>query len=486
MKKYVGGGYELKKNRRWSALKVLRVVSLAFVVVAGSCAIKTRSSSEKNKTQVQKPNIILFFVDDLGWSDLGFRNPRFESPNIDFLSARGINFEQAYIASPTCSPSRATLQTGLHPARLKMVRHIPGGAKNGFDNYGRTNNPYNFLETDPAHVPSANWLPLQYTTYAEALKELGYYNSFIGKWHLGHEGFYPVNQGYDEQYGVSNFGHPHAYYPPYFMPSTDSSLLHVKGKYLTDLLTDKAVSFINNYKKDAPFMLTCSYYAVHTPHEGRRDLVAHFEKKGLEGKRAHHAAMVKATDESVGRILEAINKKGINDNTIIIFLSDQGGFFENKPFRGGKLNGEALYEGGARVPFFFYWPGVTRENTLSNTLVQSTDLFPTLVEIAGGQAGKYAPLDGVSLVPHIKSGQPIQREAIFGYRAYEDLYASVRSGAWKLLAFRSGKTELYNIKNDREESDNVAAKNPHILGQLKSRLITWEQAMGVSEYSGFR
>ncbi len=218
-----------------------------------------------------QPNIVLFFVDDLGWSDLGHRNPVFESPNIDTLAREGLNFEQAYIACPTCSPSRATLLTGKHPARLELVRHITGGP----------DEKYNYWKTDPAQFPCVNWLALEYTTYAEVLKAQGYYSLFVGKWHLGHEDYHPIHQGFDRQIGTSNAGHPRGYYPPYFKNST--AMADEKERYLTDKLTDGAVEFIEQYDRDQPFMLSFWYYSVHGPHQGRRDYVKHFEAKGLAG-----------------------------------------------------------------------------------------------------------------------------------------------------------------------------------------------------------
>lgn len=456
-------------------LSKIIVLGLLIYISTVGCA-----SSSAQKTE-SKPNIVLFFVDDLGWSDLGFRNPVFESSHIDRLAKSGISFEQTYIPTPTCSPSRGTLLTGKHPVRLQMVRHIPNVKAHGFDKFGSTSQEFNQWPTDPAQFPSKNWLPLEHTTYAEALKELDYFNVFVGKWHLGHEPYYPIKQGFHKQIGVSNFGHPKSYYPPYF--AQDSIFPDSNGTYLTDKLTDDAVKFISNYKKETPFMLTFSYYSVHSPHEGRKDLVAHFEEKGLEGKYAHYAAMVKATDESVGRVMEAIKAAGKEKETVFIFLSDQGGYFENAPFRGGKTS-ETLFEGGARVPFFFYWDGVTQPNSINNSVVQSTDLFPTLIDIAGGDISKYKNLDGVSLLPAIKQNKPLVQRLLYGYRAYEDLYASVRDGDWKLLAYRSGKTELFNIGKDYKEEYNLNDKYPDIVLKLKKKLLKWEKDMNVEKYSG--
>lgn len=458
-----------------------------FVLFAFATILYSFNSVNKPVKPIQKtskPNIILFFVDDLGWSDVGFRNPVFETPNIDALAKSGISFEQAYIASPTCSPSRATLVTGQHPARLKMVRHIPAGKNYGFDQFDRTNIEFHLLEKDPAQFPSRNWLPLENTTYAEALAENGYYNLFIGKWHLGHEKYHPIHQGFHKQIGTSNFGHPKSYYPPYF--KQDTIYPDTKETYLTDKLTNDAVDFIKSYDKENPFMLTFSYYAVHTPHQGRKDWVTHYKQKGLEERYANYAAMVSTTDESVGKVLKAIKEKGIEKETIIIFLSDQGSYFDNKPFRGGKMN-ETLFEGGARVPFFVHWPGVTKPNSVNNSVVQSTDLFPTLIEIAGGDVSKYKDLDGVSLLSTIKKNDHLKRkEPIYGYRAYEDLYTSVRQDDWKLLAYRSGKLELFNISKDRKEQNEVSKSNPKKVKELVQKLIKWEKKMGVESYSGIK
>lgn len=432
------------------------------------------------------PHIVLLFADDLGWSDLGFRNPDvFESPHIDQLARDGLSFEQAYIASPTCSPSRGTLLTGLHPARLRLVRHIPGGKQfPEFDAFGRTEAPTNLWPTDPAQFPCVNWLDLDYTTYAEALKKLGYYNLFVGKWHLGHEPYHPVHQGFDRQFGTTNFGHPRSYHPPFFR-NTDV-LADVEDRYLTEVLTDEAVRFIEDYDRERPFLISLWYYGVHGPHQGRPDYVRHSEAKGLTGRYAHYAAMVKALDESVGRIRQALTRASLAENTLVLFLSDQGGYFENPPFHGGKRE-DTLYEGGARVPFLVYWPGVTKPGSVNRSVVQSTDLFPTLVEIAGGNPSAYSPLDGVSLASVIRTNAALERALpIYGYRAYEDLYASVRDGDWKLLAYRSGRLKLYNLAEDIAEKRDLAREHPDRVAAMKADLAAWERSMGVAAFSGIQ
>ncbi|QDT04435.1 Arylsulfatase [Rubripirellula lacrimiformis] len=436
------------------------------------------------RSKDSKPNIVLFFVDDLGWNDVGYRNPQFDTPNIDQLANEGLDFTRAYIASPTCSPSRATLLTGKHPARLQMVRHIPADAANGFDLEGRTQQEFNTWKGDPANVPSRNWLPLEHTTYAEALGELGYYNQFLGKWHLGHEPYHPVKQGFDNQFGTTNAGHPKSYQPPFFKHS--DVLSDVQEGYLTDVLTDQSIDFIRTYDRDQPFMLSMWYYNVHRPAVGRPDLVAAFQAKGHNDADAIYAAQVKAVDESIGRVRSALSATGIDKNTIVIFLSDQGSWYPNLPLRGNKRV-DTLCEGGARVPLIVHWPGVTKPHTKNNSIVQSTDLFPTLVEIAGGDPSLDPNLDGVSLASVIRDNRLLDRgEPLFGYRAYQDLYASVREGDWKLLAYRSGAASLYNIAIDQAEQSDVATANPEKVSELTEKLVEWERQMGVQQYSGFQ
>tara|TARA_R110002049_G_scaffold285698_4_gene467012 strand:- start:157708 stop:159108 length:1401 start_codon:yes stop_codon:yes gene_type:complete len=435
----------------------------------------------------ERPNIVLFFVDDLGWNNLGYRNPElFTTPHIDRLATEGMDFSQCYVASPTCSPSRATLLTGKHPARLRIVRHIPGGPKHpDFDEFGRTDVEFNHWESDPAQFPCRNWLPLDQVTYAEALRDEGYFHLFVGKWHLGREPYHPIHQGFDQQIGTSNYGHPKGYYPP-FTPHGEVFPEAKADEYLTDKLTDATVAFIDGYERKQPFMVSLWYYNVHSPNIGRKDLKrGTIGKPGLDGKRADYAAQVAAVDESVGRVLNAIKQRGMDENTLIILASDQGSLFEWAPFRGCKRS-DTLCEGGARVPLIVRWPGVVPAGCTNDSVVQTTDLFPTLVEIAGGFPSSFNDLDGVSLLPILKSNLNLDPDrTIFGYRAYEDQYVSVREGEWKLIGYRSGRLSLYNVEQDRSELRDLAASHPAKVKTLVEKLTRWETEMGVEQYSGF-
>ncbi len=417
----------------------------------------------------KKPNIVLLFVDDQGWADVGYRNKLLHTPNIDQLKKEGLDFTRAYIATPTCSPSRASLLTGKEPVRLQMVRHIPqvGGGRLQDDEFST-------LASDPVQMPTRNFLPLEEVTYAERLKEFGYYNMFIGKWHLGNEAHHPVRQGFDAQYGTANAGHPKDYYAPFF-DSEDGTLRDFTGKnYLTDVLTTRAEDFIGDYDQPQPFMLTMWYYAVHNPHVGRKDWVQKYHDEGLSGRYAEYAAMVSAMDESVGRVRKALERKGIADNTIIIYLSDQGGDFSNAPLTGGKNGGNALGEGGARVPLIVHYPGVTKPNTTCEVPVQSLDIFPTLVEIAFGKKPTEKNINGVSLLPLLKGGTLPKRNLYF-FRSYEDQYAAVVSGDWKYIKYHSGGDKLFNLLIDIGEQKNLTEEYPEKAAALKEDLVRWEK-----------
>jgi len=444
---------------------------------AGAASVLPRALRGAAKAGPDKrPNLVVLFIDDLGWKDVRYRRGDHDTPCMDRLAAESMVFTDAYAVSPTCSPSRASLVTGQHPARLRIVRHIPGG-----DAFGRHVEAFHVRGADPARFPSRNWLPLSETTIAKALKPLGYRSAFVGKWHLGHEPYHPVRHGFDVQYGVSNYGHPiGGYYPPYFGPRCETYKDVPKDKYLTDQLTDDAVAYIAAADAERPFLLTLFYYAVHTPLQGRKDLLARGRAKGRGGQKLQHAAMMEAVDESVGRIRKALAAKGLADRTVVLLLGDQGSLLPGPPLRGGKRGGTALYEGGARVPFFVHWPGVTKAGASSSVPVSTTDVFPTLLDIAGARPADYPKLDGESLLPLLQRTGSLARKHVFLYRSYEGQYAAVRSGKWKLIAYRSGKAELYDLERDLSESTDLASKHPEQVKQLQAALAAWERKVGVA------
>ncbi len=416
----------------------------------------------------EQPNIVILFVDDLGWADLGYQNPKFDTPNINALESEGVNFTHAYVSTATSSPSRASLLTGKEALRCGFVRHIydvedPTAERPEFQTF----------ERDPGHMKSRAWLPLEEITYAERLKEFGYYNMFVGKWHLGHEPYYPIHQGFDAMYGTCEHGHPKSYYQPFF--KSENPFADAKSdKYLTDIITDGAVDFIESYDKKQPFLLNLWYYGVHGPHVGRVDLVAKYKSRGMSQKDAIYAAMVEAVDESVGRIRGAIKSSGIADNTVVIFTSDQGGAFSNAPLNGGKMGGNTLGEGGTRVPFIIYSPLNKAMGSKYDKAIQTLDIYPTIVEMASGKKCTDKQIQGVSLTKVLDGGSLKDRD-LFLHRSYEDQNSAIVHGKWKLIKYRSGKLELFNLASDMGETTNLVNQYPQLVKQMKQRLDAWQE-----------
>ena len=400
-----------------------------------------------NRQNSPKPNIIYIFADDLGIGDLScYGATKVSTPHIDRLAGQGVQFTNAYATSATSTPSRFGLLTGMYPWRQENTGIAPGNSE---------------LIIDTACV-----------TMADMLKEAGYATGVVGKWHLGTEPYSPTKQGFDAMYGTCEHGHPNSYYQPFFktnnpFPKAD------KNAYLTNLIGDGAVDFINKYDKKTPFLLNVWYYGVHGPQIGRKDLVAKYEKKGLTGKYAQYAAMIEALDETVGEIRSSLKKKGIADNTVIIFSADQGGAFKNGHLRGGKIGGDALAEGGSRVPFIIYDP--THKKMMGKTITQpieTIDVYPTLVELASGKPCKDKQVVGKSLVPAL-NGKKLKDRDLFMFRSYEDQNAAIINGEWKLIKYRSGKVQLYNISNDESETTNLINVYPERTKDMLERLNKW-------------
>lgn len=441
-----------------------KIIPLGLLMIISIVGFKSNSTQETE----YKPNIVVLFVDDLGYYDLGFRNPDYYTPNIDKFASESLIFTEAYVPSPTCSPSRAGLYTGKHPASIEFYRHCTS-----------PNEEYNMWDTDVAQLPSRNWLPHEHITYAEVLKERGYSTHFYGKWHLGPDAYGPQTQGFDEVYSNPHAGHPKSYYPPYFPDGKFSDEVE-EDKYLTDFFTDKAVDLIKSGNKAKPFLLQLSYQNVHAPNVGKKEFLDLYKQKGFEGNLIEYGAQVSAVDQSVGRILDAIRDAAIEDNTIVLFASDQGSLFPNTPLRGTKQVGTALYEGAAKIPFIVKWPGITKAGDNDKTQIQTTDIFPTLLEIVGEKPDDFEGLEGKSLVNVIKNKQPLTREALYFYRSYDSQYASVlRSDNYKLIAYRNGEYELYKVDEDISEENNLVKTKPDVVNELAELLFNWESKYGL-------
>jgi arylsulfatase A-like enzyme len=435
-----------------------------------------------------QPNIILLLADDLGSGELGFQgNPQIPTPHIDSIASNGVKFTQAYVTAPNCSPSRAGLLTGRIPTR-----------------FGYEFNPIGARNEDP-------WtgLPHKETTLAEWLHNQGHTTGLIGKWHLGGAAdYHPMRHGFDEFFGFTHEGH--YFLPPPWKGATtmlrrkvlpggkrgrweSDSLIYtshmghnepdydannpiirggqpvVEPEYLTDAFTRESIDFINRHA-DKPFFLYVAYNAVHSPLQGADAYMKKFSHIEDMHRRIF-AAMLANLDESVGSILNTVRKNNLEEKTLIIFLSDNGGptrelTSSNLPFRGEKGQ---MYEGGIRVPMAMQWTGTLPAGSIFNGLTSSLDLFATIGSFFESNLPK---MDGVNLMPYLlekKSSDP--HETLFWRQGKR---TALRSGEWKLVNMRgpidSPAWELYNIASDPTESENLASKQPIQMQQL---IQTW-------------
>jgi arylsulfatase A-like enzyme len=447
----------------------------------------------------KKPlNFVFFLVDDFGWMDIGVNNPNcfYETPNIDRLARSGMNFTNGYAANPVCSPTRCSIMTGKYPTRL--------GATNWFSGV-RTGRFKGALLND--------WMPLEEVTLAEALKEHSYKTAFLGKWHLGtDEKYWPENQGFDVNVGGWSVGSPKGgYFAPFDNPRLGD---YPKGSHLPKVLTDESLKLLDQYK-NGPFLLYLAFYSVHTPLQGREDLIAKYKAKrqtvldadeqefGPEEqvwpvkdqrqvriRQAHavYAAMVEAMDEQVGRVLDKLDELGIADHTVVILTGDNGGLStsegsptSNLPLRGGK---GWLYEGGIREPFLIRWPGATRPGSSCDVPAISTDFYPTILDMAGLPLKKDQHLDGVSLAPLLKGDTSISRDAIYWhYPHYSNQGGfpggAIRMGDWKLIErFEDGRVQLYDVQMDIGEQQDLSAQYPQRVEQMQAKLHAWYKQVG--------
>lgn len=436
------------------------------------------------KTEKKAPNFVFILVDDLGWADVKCNYPEsfYDTPNIDKLAESGVRFTNAYAANPVCSPTRAALMTGKHPNRLNITDWIPGN--------------------DPKKRPligtkDSDELALTELTIAEKLKEKGYKTCFVGKWHLGGEGFFPEDQGFDINIGGNDKGSPPGgYYSPYKNPKLMDG---PDGEYLTDRLTSESINFIKENKENQ-FFLYLAFYTVHTPIQASNKHIETWLKKreelGLdeiphkqEGdgwtklvqENADYASMVAAMDENVGRILETLKSQGLEENTWVIFTSDNGGLStltrRNAPTNNGPLRAGKgwCYEGGIRVPLIIAGPEIFEPGRMEEQPAISMDYFTTILNLAEIQHEKN---DGESLLPILTEGKQIARDELFWH--YPHYHGSawkpgsaLRKGDWKLVVhYENNRTELFNLAEDPSETTDIAAENPKKVKELKTILDT--------------
>lgn len=485
----------------------------------------------------EKPNIVFFLVDDMGWSDIACNGSNFyETPNIDQFAKEGVRFTQAYAACHVCSPTRASIITGEYPARLNLTDWLPG----------RKNFPFQKLQ----NVVVNQHLPYNKPTLPAVLKENGYHTAIYGKWHLGDDSLSTWRQGFDIHVPDFNRGWPDRYFPPYNMKGLEAES---KDEYLTDRLTTEALKFIDK-NKDAPFFLYLSHFGVHDPIQGRPDLVKKYEKKLaampkpmglpfiLEGNpdssvelsrhelnellndkpytgfgnlpnrtvkvkqfqdNVQYAAMVESIDESLGRVLAKLKELGLSDNTIVIFFADNGGMSaanmgnpnrkiplaaemknfstSNLPLRGAK---GWLYEGGIREPLIVKWPQAGQTGKVCDVPVISTDFYPSLLEMAGVAAPTKYPLDGISMTPLLKGKRKIKKRALYWHFPHYSNHGlqspggAIRLGDYKLLEyFENNTVQLFNLKKDIGEQHDLSASNPKKVKQLRDMLHKWRESV---------
>ncbi len=493
------------------------------------------SNCTKKTMKAERPNVIFFLVDDLGWTDVGSYGSNFyETPNIDKLADQGVKFTDAYAACHVCSPTRASIMTGKYPATINLTDWLPG----------RREFPFQKL----SNAKINQHLPYEEVTIAEALKEVGYKTAIIGKWHLGEDPSNPMAHGFDMHLPNWAWGWPNkGYFAPFGLEGFEDSK---DGDYLTDRLTDEAVNYIES-NKDNPFFLYMSHYAVHDPIQGRKDLVEKYSEK-LKGTHSNNdpeyllegnpdnpndfskeelgelintpeyqsykilpnglvkikqkqdniefAGMVESMDESLGRIVEKLEELEIDDNTIVIFYSDNGGMAaanvgnpkriiaadkqdwafstSNLPLRGAK---GWLYEGGIRVPLIVKWPGKGKPGTESAVPLTSVDMFPTIMNMVGAAEKIGKEKEGVDISPLLK-GDAMEKGPIYWHFPHYSNHGmqspggAIREGDYKLLEyFENGSVQLFNLKDDIGEQHDLSIIEVEKTKDLRDKLHQWRK-----------
>lgn len=453
------------------SLRCVAVGGLTLTLLATAAVAATADG------HVRKPNVIFVLADDLGWTDLGCQGSKYyETPNIDRMATQGVRFTSGYTCGPNCQPTRAALMSGQYGPRTGVY------TVGGIDRF-----PWQSRPLRP--VDNVQMLAPEKITVAEAMKKAGYATALFGKWHLGDDAeHHPSAQGFDEAI-VSMSKH--------FDFPTKPKVDYPQGTYLADFLTDKAIDFVRR-KRNGPFFLCVTHFGVHSPYQAKKDLIEHFQpKKPANGHGdPTYAAMIASVDQSVGRLLALLDELKLADDTLVIFSSDNGGVggYEREGIRGGGVTDNAplkggkgmLYEGGVRVPYVFRWPGKIAPGRVCDRPINSVGLYPTLLELAGAQATAGYPLDGTSYYRLLTAGEQAapQREPLFWHfpgflGAGADTWrttpaGSIRWGDWKLLEFfEDGRLELYNLKDDVGEKNNLVQAQPDKVRELHDRLKAW-------------
>ncbi len=461
-------------GRLMVSIRALTLFSLLFLAV---------------RTYAAPPNFVFILADDYGIKDVGVEGSEFyETPNLDKLANSGMRFTQGYATCQVCSPSRVSIMTGKYPARHGVTDWI--GAASG-TKWKRNDK---VLPTDYVHG-----LPAEDTTIAEAMKSAGYRTFFAGKWHMGNDDeFSPLKHGFDINIGGGHKGSP---YNGFFAPFKNPHLEEGKpGESLTLHLGEKTAQFIEE-SKDEPFFAYLSFYAVHGPIQTTEDLWSKYQKKAKGGEGVDqrfifdrtkgvrqvqdnpiYAGMIETMDSAIGIVLDKLEALGLDDNTVVIFTSDNGGVSSgdafstsNLPYRGGKGR---QWEGGIREPYYVRAPGVTKAGSTTEIPATGTDFYPTILELAGLPLQPKQHVDGVSLVPVLKGGELAERDLFWHYPHYGNQGGEpssiIRSGDWKLIRYyEDGREELYQLSKDIGEQKDVASANADKVKTLSAKLDAW-------------
>ena len=411
--------------------------------------------------QSQKPNFVIILADDLGFGDLSLNGSKqIPTPNIDKLAQSGINFTNGYVSAPVCSPSRAGLMTGRNQVSFGHDNNL-GGVQPGFDK-------------------EYAGMPVTETTIASRLQNLGYTTGIVGKWHLGTlPQFHPLQRGFDEMWGYTGGGHD------YFVAKADGKGYEAPIEcnyktpqqltYITDDKGNECVDFIKRHK-DEPFFLFASFNAPHAPLEAMEADLKLFENIQNE-KRRTYCAMVYRLDINVGRIIQALEENGLAENTLVVFLSDNGGPCDSNASINAPFNGQKgiLLEGGIHVPFIMRWKGKLPEATTYTNPVISLDLASTFFELAGGKRTDEVKLDGVNLMPFLLGQNQGKPHESFNWRF--TISAAIRQGNWKLIRLPDRLPMLYNLSKDISEQNDVALEHLDITKSMLKQLGEWDVSL---------
>lgn len=438
-----------------------------FGAIAVCLALAACSGLEEGP-DTKPPNIIFLLVDDMGFADIGaYGNTYHRTPNIDQLATEGMRFTDAYAAAPNCSPTRASILTGRWPARVGITQYLPGNVL-----------PYARM----LQVALPLGLPPEETILPEPLGRAGYATACVGKWHLGHGPYLPERRGFDESFASGYAGSHRTMFAPHEAFDVPEAR---DGDYLTDSLTAAAERFIAR-NRDRPFFLYLSYYAVHSPIQAKQALIEGYAGRADPSGRqnATYAAMVEGIDQSVGRLVEQLERLGLTSQTAIFFFSDNGGV-PSRAFNGGFRSGKGyLWEGGIREPLLVKWPEVIPAGLVENTPVSSVDFYPTILEMAGAEDLPEHAVDGASLVPLLRQAGGLEERSLYWHYPHYSNSGSrpmgaIRKNGWKLLEFfEDSHVELYNLAEDPAEQRDLADAEQALAGDLRRDLSAWREEAG--------